>query len=329
MRTTLILFSGLVLLAGLASCAEDPVYPSWALNGGRTDVDASDTIYEVGVADTADTLVPDTDMPPPPDSDGDGVPDAEDIAPSDPTRCADEDADGCDDCTVLAVADTADDGFDPDRDGQCELPLDPSCLHGAFADDDPLRREACELHALTNADRAFWTEEGGNAQPLGWDETIWLAALGHSRDMCDRDFFEHENPEGLDAGARMSDVGVRWSGWGENISLYSTPLTIEYTFMAEPTCTGHRANILAPGFDRAASALYLCDDPGSARFGQPFTTQNFVSDGGLPESAYCRDPLLACEDVPNPVSVARQWCRHEGSECQAVDSPAEWDCPRD
>ena len=329
-------------LLGAGGCSEDSTFPYWAFDGGphadaSSDVSSdvsSDTITsdaEGSDTDGTDTPADDAspDTAPRSDGDGDGVPDEVDIAPSDSTRCGDDDADGCDDCSVTRSAQPMNDGFDPDGDGHCELALDPACLHGEFAADDPLRREACELHALGNADRAYWTEEGGDAPALEWDETIWIAALRHSQDMCARDYFEHESPDGLGAGARMADLGVSWAGWGENISLFPTPLTIEYAFMAEPTCTGHRANILAPGFDRAASALYLCDNPGSAWFGYPFTTQNFVADRGLSESAYCRDPALACEDVPDPVSVARQWCRAEGSDCSAVDSPAEWDCPRD
>lgn len=327
-----------------AGCGEDVAWPFY---WNDTDVDVAQDVppsedatsaSEVG-SDTSELEVrpdaadvapdrpdPDTQLP---DSDGDGIPDGSDPAPDDPGRCGDEDLDQCDDCTVLRVFAPENDGFDADGDGLCELQLDPLCLHGTHAGDDPLRRAACELHALVNDDRRFWEEEGGNAQPLQWDEQIWLAALGHSRDMCERDFFEHDNPDGLSAGDRMRAGGVSMSGWGENISLYPTPLTIEYAFMAEPTCTGHRSNILAPGFSRGASALYTCDNSSSEWFGYPFTTQNFVTDRGLAPSAYCSDPATACEDVPDPVSTSRQWCPAEGSRCQDVEGPAQWDCPED
>jgi hypothetical protein len=296
-----------------------------------TDVNSDTDAGADGQSDTEpepDTTTPDTPTPPI-DSDGDGVVDGLDPEPGEAARCGDSDGDSCDDCTVHREVRPDDDGLDTNADGVCEVPLDPTCLFGEFANTDPLRREACELHALVNADRMFWTEESGGAAPLLWDEGIWQAAVAHSQDMCERDFFDHDNPEGLGAGARMEAVGVRWSGWGENISLYGTPLTIEYSFMAEPTCTGHRANILAPGFDRAASALYLCDNRRSAWFGEPFTTQNFVADGGLRDSRYCSDPRTNCEPVPNPVSIARQWCSDEGSECRSVEGPELWDCPDD
>ncbi len=62
------------------------------------------------------------------DDDNDGVLDAADSDPLDPTLCQDLDADGCDDCAVgtdgfgpLPDFDPADDGADTDGDGICDL----------------------------------------------------------------------------------------------------------------------------------------------------------------------------------------------------------------
>ncbi len=55
------------------------------------------------------------------DDDGDQVPDDSDVAPLDPTRCLDADADGCDDCSVTGGPPAADnDGVDLDVDGICD-----------------------------------------------------------------------------------------------------------------------------------------------------------------------------------------------------------------
>ncbi len=335
-----------VAASGLSGCGDDIEWPFYWSADTLDDADASgadsggpdtlavpspDATEDDVTADASDDLVDERPEPelPSSDRDGDSVPDRDDPAPDDPALCGDLDFDDCDDCTVRLRSTPEDDGFDPDQDGKCELPLDPTCLHGEFAADDPLRREACELHALVNDDRRFWTEEAAGAGALRWDEDIWRAALGHSRDMCERNYFEHDSPEGLSAGDRMRASGVTMRGWGENISLYPTPLTIEYSFMAEPTCTGHRGNILAPGFTRGASALFACNNPSSEWNGYPFTTQNFVADGGLNPSPYCNDPQTACEDAPDPVSTSRQWCPLEGSRCQDVEGPAQWDCPVD
>ena len=55
------------------------------------------------------------------DSDGDGVNDEFDVAPTDPSRCTDSDADGCDDCSQLNMPTPGNDGADSDGDGICDL----------------------------------------------------------------------------------------------------------------------------------------------------------------------------------------------------------------
>jgi hypothetical protein len=54
-----------------------------------------------------------------PDDDNDTVPDAEDIAPLDPSLCEDLDGDTCDDCSK-GLPDTENDGPDFDADGLCD-----------------------------------------------------------------------------------------------------------------------------------------------------------------------------------------------------------------
>ena len=55
-----------------------------------------------------------------PDDDGDGVLDSDDSAPTNPRMCSDTDSDGCDDCSSGSY-DVADDGFDFDCDGICNV----------------------------------------------------------------------------------------------------------------------------------------------------------------------------------------------------------------
>ncbi|MCP3982191.1 MAG: hypothetical protein GY716_23025 [bacterium] len=78
------------------------------------------------------------------DDDNDGVPDASDIAPFDPTLCEDADGDGCDDCSIgtdglgfLPDNDPAADGPDADGDGVCD-PTDncPQALNDSQLDSD-------------------------------------------------------------------------------------------------------------------------------------------------------------------------------------------------
>ncbi len=55
------------------------------------------------------------------DLDGDGVPNASDTDPNDPSVCSDIDSDGCDDCSIANLQQVGNDGDDLDGDGQCDL----------------------------------------------------------------------------------------------------------------------------------------------------------------------------------------------------------------
>ncbi|MGC4065513.1 MAG: thrombospondin type 3 repeat-containing protein [Polyangiaceae bacterium] len=75
--------------------------------GDGSDVDAD------GLCDVGDS-----------DDDNDGVLDANDVAPSDPMRCRDVDADSCDDCAISGANQSggspSNDGLDTDADGSCD-----------------------------------------------------------------------------------------------------------------------------------------------------------------------------------------------------------------
>ena len=62
-----------------------------------------------------------------------------------------------------------------------------------------------ELEVLRRTNQVR-TERG--LQPLQWDSLAYRAALGHARDMLERSFFAHRNPDGLSAGERMQQAGV-------------------------------------------------------------------------------------------------------------------------
>ena len=84
-------------------------------------------------------------------------------------------------------------------------------------------------------------EENG-LTPFVYNETLAQLARAHSQDMIDRDFFEHENPDGDNIDARVSAAGIRWSRVAENIAAgQRTPEEVVEAWMNSP---GHRANIL-------------------------------------------------------------------------------------
>ncbi|MHC4662171.1 MAG: CAP domain-containing protein [Planctomycetota bacterium] len=89
---------------------------------------------------------------------------------------------------------------------------------------------------------------------LSWCDGLWALAKAHSNDMCERDFFDHVNPEGESPSdrARYGHAGrftfdsvtpdpYSW-GVGENIAWgYDSPASVMNGWMNSP---GHRANIL-------------------------------------------------------------------------------------
>jgi uncharacterized protein YkwD len=107
------------------------------------------------------------------------------------------------------------------------------------------RRASDAVICLTNNERA--------ARGLGAltrNSKLTTAAIKHSWDMADRNYFSHYSPEGTGPLQRIQAAGYCSScWWGENISWgtgsYSTPRSVVSRWMAS---TGHRANILNPNF---------------------------------------------------------------------------------
>lgn len=69
-----------------------------------------------------------------------------------------------------------------------------------------------QLVDLVNAERAK-----AGCGPLRIDPKLHAAAQKHAEDMVARRFFDHVNPDGARADARLTAAGYRWSQWGENL----------------------------------------------------------------------------------------------------------------
>jgi hypothetical protein len=172
---------------------------------------------------------------------------------------------------------------------------------------DPERETACILFALANMDRAMFTRETDGAPPLEWNEDVWKVANGHARDMCERDYYEHTTPEGLSPSDRAAAMGFDFS-LSENIHLSNNPFNAHFDFMAEPTCVGHRSNVLHPIATEAGMAVHTCSNPGAESDGWMHVTENFIWDWGLPDPVYCSVDDNICEVPDDPISLAHEWC---------------------
>lgn len=118
-----------------------------------------------------------------------------------------------------------------------------------------------EVVALTNAER---DDEG--CDPLQVDDRLRAAAIGHSEDMAERGYFEHESPEGDGprdrAGAQGYDGQV-----AENIAMgFGTADDVMAEWMDS---SGHRRNILSCRSDAIGVGIAESDD------GQLYWTQVF------------------------------------------------------
>lgn len=123
-------------------------------------------------------------------------------------------------------------------------PATPRAVPPARPDAAPGRAAAEHIHrvvALANAERAR-----AGCPALRVNTRLQAAAQDHADDMAARDYYEHDTPEGRDAGDRMRSAGYLWQTWGENIHRGpKDPATAMRDWMESP---GHRENILNCGF---------------------------------------------------------------------------------
>jgi len=135
----------------------------------------------------------------------------------------------------------------------------------SFDDANAVERRAFEQ---TNVARA----ENG-LQPLAWDPELCRMAREHSEKMATLGYFSHETPEGLQLKERARENGIlHFRVIGENIA-YNQGYNDPGGFAVERwlTSSGHRANMLYPGFQASAIGSYVAAD------GSTYLTQVFIA----------------------------------------------------
>ncbi len=87
---------------------------------------------------------------------------------------------------------------------------------------------------------------------LHWSPKLGAAALAHSRDMAEHNFFGHKGSNGSTVAARASDEGYLWRSIGENVATgRGKPEQVVEGWLSSP---GHCANIMNGGFTEMAAA---------------------------------------------------------------------------
>jgi len=115
-----------------------------------------------------------------------------------------------------------------------------------------------EIVVLVNEYRAAGANCGGDEMPpvgpLTMDPSLQCAARVHTKDMADRDFFDHDNPDGDGPSERMEAAGYDGRGWGENIAAGHD--NAEETMQQWMDSPGHCQNIMGDNYTLIGVGYY-------------------------------------------------------------------------
>lgn len=100
---------------------------------------------------------------------------------------------------------------------------------------------------LLNADRA-----ANGLAPLKLNISVTAVAQRHAQDEINRDFFAHNNPDGLSPFDRMHAAGISFRYGGENLAINQDVTAAQQALMNSP---GHRANILSPDYSEVGIGI--------------------------------------------------------------------------
>lgn len=139
-----------------------------------------------------------------------------------------------------------------------EVPDNAYCSDVAMWDAQHLALED-EILEIVNQVRAQGANCGssgsfGPAGPMTMAPALRCAARVHSKDMADRNFFDHTNPSGESPFDRMGMAGYNFSTAGENIAAGNP--TAAATMDQWMNSDGHCGNIMNPDFTEIGVGYY-------------------------------------------------------------------------
>lgn len=105
-----------------------------------------------------------------------------------------------------------------------------------------IQRVISYINALRSQSRVCGEKSYPAAPAISWNNKLSLAALTHSDDMADNNFFAHKGSSGLSASERVSNANYNWKTVAENIAGGTdTPEQTLDQWMASP---GHCHNLM-------------------------------------------------------------------------------------
>ena len=120
-----------------------------------------------------------------------------------------------------------------------------------------------EVLRLVNAARAKGRKCGNMrykpVSPLRWNAKLGQAALTHSRDMAEHNYFSHKGSDGSMVGTRAKAESYAWGSIGENVAAgQGSPQQVVTGWLSSPS---HCANIMNSTFTEMGAAY--ATSPGS------------------------------------------------------------------
>lgn len=104
---------------------------------------------------------------------------------------------------------------------------------------------------------------------LATNPELRRSARAHAKDMAERNYFDHDDPDGLTPFDRMREAGFKGCAMGENIAAgQPSPKDVMDDWLKSP---GHCANIRNPGFDQIGVGYQPMPNASSG----PLWVQNF------------------------------------------------------
>ena len=131
------------------------------------------------------------------------------------------------------------------------LPFVPAvnCVPGPLIPLDDLQRDLAVEEEINEIRVQY------GLSPFFKSQKITQAALRHSNNMADNNFFNHTGSDGTRAGNRLDEACYNWQAYGEIIAAgYGSPIGVVAAWMDSP---GHKGIILDPGLaDFGAGYVY-------------------------------------------------------------------------
>ncbi|HEY0336426.1 MAG TPA: CAP domain-containing protein [Burkholderiales bacterium] len=103
--------------------------------------------------------------------------------------------------------------------------------------------------------RSCGNQKFSAAPAVEWNAKLGSAALAHSRDMANRNYFAHAEKDGSTVGDRAAREGYEWTAIGENIAAgQGSADQVVSSWLTSPT---HCVNIMKPDFTQMGAAYVV------------------------------------------------------------------------